>query len=119
MEEIEKWREWSVKIPAIALKPGWKIKVVPPFSGAISRFRIIDSDGDEVSIYLDCFDRLGCFGEPYWEVYPYQDDVGRCMMADTDELVRMIEVGLIQQKKPDPIPGCDGGDMMPVTEARG
>lgn len=116
VEAMEKWREWSKRIPYIALKPEWYIRITPPFGGAMARFFISDNSNNSVSVYLDCFDRLGCSGEPYWEVFPYQDDVGRCVMADTDELVRMIEVGLNQQKKTVTIPGCDGVDMMPVTE---
>jgi len=45
----------------------------------------------EKSIYLDSHDRLGCVGEPYWEVYPCDGDTGRCLKAEIAELLKLIE----------------------------
>lgn len=42
------------------------------------------------SIYLDCYGRLGCYGSPYWEVYPYEGDVFRCDMSDAEGLLNAI-----------------------------
>jgi hypothetical protein len=59
----------------------------------MARFRVRLPDHspiDDVSVYLDCYDRIGFFGAPYWEVYPYHGDVGRCRMADIDKLLEMI-----------------------------
>lgn len=51
-----------------------------------------------VSVYLDCFDNLGVYGEPYWEVYPYDDDIYRCDMKDTKKLLRAINHSIKQQE---------------------
>ncbi len=89
IEKDEKWLEWIKKIPHLQFKENWKIKILPPFSYAMVRFRV-DKDNNYVSVYLDCYDRLGYFGEPYWEVYPYKDDIYRVKMNNTDELMKII-----------------------------
>lgn len=93
IENQEKWRDYIKTIPAIKFNPEWGIKVIPPFGGAFARF-IVEFNGKTASIYLDCNDSLGCMGEPYWEVYPVGDDVGRCLMAETDELLSLINESL-------------------------
>ena len=93
IEEKEEWREWAKKIPAIEFDQGWKVKVIPPFAWSIVRF-IVEVGDKSVSVYLDCFDAIGCYGSPYWEVYPYGDDVGRCGIDDTGELLSMIRQSL-------------------------
>lgn len=85
--------KWSREIPEIEFPGDWAIRIIPPFKGAIVRFRArLPHMGkeDSVSIYLDCYDTLGCYGSPYWEVYPYRGDVERCDMMDIEELLRMI-----------------------------
>jgi hypothetical protein len=93
VEYAEGWRDMLHDIPALRFPPHWHVRMSPPFSGAIVRFRVsLDGDTDhESSVYLDVWDRIGYMGEPYWEVYPYQDDVGRCPMNDTVKLMDMIE----------------------------
>lgn len=89
--ESERWIE---EIPYLNFKPEWKVKVIPPFCGAVVRFRI-DYNDIELSVYLDCYDNLGSVGQPYWELYPYvNDDTFRCLMNDTDELLHAIEISL-------------------------
>lgn len=90
IEREDKWRESIDVIPYIEFPPDWKVQVIPPFGGAMARFRVRLPSGDEKSVYLDFYDRLGYFGAPYWEVYPYEDDVGRCQMADVARLLEMI-----------------------------
>ena len=89
IEHDEKWREWSDKIPALKFPPDWEVKIIPPFAGAIVRFTV-EGLVYNVSVYLDVYDRLGCYGKPYWEVYPYRDGCGRCDMENTVELLEMI-----------------------------
>lgn len=89
IEAEQDWRGWVDKIPAIHFDPGWNVQVIPPFGGALARFRVMVGDKTS-SVYLDGHEALGFFGEPYWEVYPVGDDVGRCAMADTDELLSLI-----------------------------
>jgi len=90
IETREEWRKWMGRIPAIEFPAGWQVKVIPPFGGAMARFRVL-AGGKDISVYLDVFDRLGCVGAPYWEVYPYQGDVGRVPMDDVSGLIAMIQ----------------------------
>jgi len=96
MEKEFEWRKWSQQIPYLKFKQEWFVKITPPFMNAIIRFRVALTEKSEksVSVYLDCYDMLGIMGEPYWEVYPYEGDVGRCAINQMDELFRMIDVGL-------------------------
>lgn len=92
IEQDERWRDWIARIPAIPMLAGWRVQVLPPYAGALARFTVINAAGQHKSVYLDVWERLGCWdGEPYWEVYPVDNDTGRCDMADVAELVRMIE----------------------------
>lgn len=84
-------RGWGRRIPFLDFPEGWKIKVIPPFGGAVIRF-LVSEDGESwVSIYMDGYENLGYFGgEPYWEVYPVDGDVGRVELDETDALLEMI-----------------------------
>lgn len=93
IEEAQDWRGWCKRIPAINFKQEWDVKIIPPFSGAMVRF-IVEYNGKSASVYLDCFDALGYFGAPYWEVYPVGDDVGRVAMEDVAGLLWLIEDSL-------------------------
>lgn len=85
------WTRWTKEVPEIEFPQGWKIKIIPPFAGAVVRFRVnLPEHEDSVSIYLDCYEQLGCFGQPYWEVYPYRGSTGRCKMKDVPRLLEMI-----------------------------
>jgi len=92
-ERVFDWRGWVEKIPAIKFNPDWEVQVVPPFGGALARFWV-HYKGEWCSVYLDGFDLLGHCGEPYWEVYPYEDDVYRCTMNNTDSLIEAISKSL-------------------------
>ena len=100
IERDEDWHDWANKIPTIEFPSNWKISIIPPFGGAMARFRVSrDGKQGDVSVYLDVFDRLGSFGSPYWEVYPIDDDVGRCSMLNVGRLKRLISRGLQQLPK--------------------
>lgn len=89
--ESGKWRE---EIPYIQFNNSWLVKIIPPSTGAVVRFLVKlpgMSEGDRVSIYLDCYNKLGFSSGPYWEVYPYHGDVGRCSINDIPRLLEMIE----------------------------
>lgn len=79
-------REWVKKIPAIKFPQHWEVQITPSFAGALVRFRV----NNKVSVYLDGYDVLGIEGEPYWEVYPHDNDVFRCGMNDIDALLKAI-----------------------------
>jgi len=93
IERNEEWDKWSKEIPFINFDKEWSIKIIPPFAGAIARFVVKDGE-NIISVYLDCYDNLGCFGSPYWEMYPrtYEDyeDVYRTGMKDVDDLIENI-----------------------------
>ena len=94
--QIMEHSKWKKEIPYIQFPTDWKVQISPPFAGAVVRFRV-KKDNAEVSIYLDCYDRLGCYGEPYWEVYPHQGDVYRCDMVDTESLLKAILESILEQ----------------------
>jgi len=90
VESKQKWREEIDRIPYIQFPADWKIQVIPPFANAVVRFKVKLPCGKDKSIYLDSREALGCYGSPYWEVYPYHGETGRCSIDDVDELLRMI-----------------------------
>jgi len=94
VEEKEKWREWYFKIPYLRFKPEWEVSIGPPFTGAMARFRLRYKE-NEISVYLDCFSRLGFYGdgyaEPYWKMRPYENDTARFAMSDTEGLLAAID----------------------------
>ena len=94
IEQEEDWRGWIDKIPFIKFPRSWMVQVIPPFAGALVRFRIKRKDSKHfVSVYLDGFENLGFHaGTPYWEVYPIGGDVEKCDMNDTKKLLRLIQV---------------------------
>jgi hypothetical protein len=93
-------REWVEKIPDISFPEGWLVRPMPNWAGSMVRF-LVTKEGlkDRVSVYLDCYERIGCYGEPYWEAYPVGDDVARCAMNDVDGLIEMIGEGLTHMEK--------------------
>ena len=103
MEEEYEWRKWVEELPYLNFKDDWKVKVIPPFGGAVVRFHIKHKEDENawVSVYLDCYRELGVVDEPYWEVYPYHyedyEDVFRVGLGDEDELIKRIEESLKQQ----------------------
>jgi hypothetical protein len=92
IEKEQKWLEEIKVIPFIQFPADWKIQVIPPFGDAVVRFRVQLPSGKEKSVYLDHRESLGIYGdiEPYWEVYPYNDDVGRCGREEIDKLLEYI-----------------------------
>jgi len=92
IEELMGWRFWMENIPFIQFPSEWKVKIIPPFAGAIIRFKIQKEGIDfEVSVYLDCYDVLGYYGSPYWEVSPHLGDTQRISMDNVDGLLKTIE----------------------------
>ena len=92
-DEAFETRKWIKQIPAIKFPPEWEIQIIPPFSGALVRFRI----NDKTSVYLDGYGLLGAVDKPYWEVYPHEDDVFRCDMNDVDGLLKAISESILEQ----------------------
>lgn len=91
MEREFEWRKWCKEIPYIEWPAGWKVKAIPPTVGAVIRYNILIPNHEErISVYLDCYEMLGYYGKPYWEIYPYKGDTYRCDMENTEELVKAI-----------------------------
>jgi hypothetical protein len=100
VENIQEYRKWADKIPAIKFPSDWCVQIIPPYGGAIVRFTVQRYGcKNKVSVYLDCYDRLGYVGRPYWELYPYKGDTYRCAMEDIDELLDIIDYALGNKRK--------------------
>ena len=91
IEGKEKWREIIKDIPPLHFKPEWKVFVIPPLAGAVARFCVENEAGKRVSVYLDWYAKLGFMDKPYYELYPFEDDVKRYYLDETDELMADIE----------------------------
>lgn len=90
IEQADRWSEIIKEIPFIQFPADWKIRVIPPFGGLQARFQVQLPNGNEKSVYLDYYDRAGCMGSPYWEVYPVRGDCGRCFRDNVEELLELI-----------------------------
>ena len=94
----KEFREDFDTLPFIQFPPHWFVKVIGPFGGASIRFLVnLKADiKNSVSVYADLHERLGHFGgDPHWEIYPDIDDNNsRIPIADTDELIKQIEMSL-------------------------
>lgn len=99
LQDDQMYRDWQYHMPAIPFNPAWEVRILPPFGGAMVRFTA-KANGRSVSVYLDVDESLGFFtgdGDefvPYWEIYPYGDDVFRCQFNDIDGLVGAINESL-------------------------
>ena len=94
--DLMEHKKWTEQIPYISFPAEWKVKIIPPFGGAVIRFYVMQENA-EVSAYLDCYDNIGLCGEPYWEIYPYKSDVFRCGIYETDKLLRAIKNSISDQ----------------------
>ena len=91
VESEEKWDTICKSVPALNFKEEWDVKVIPPFGGAVTRFQI-EKDGKFLcSVYLDWYDKLGCYGAPYYELYPWESDIKRYALTEVNELMADIE----------------------------
>lgn len=98
VETHYEWSKWQTDVPYLTFREDWKVRVIPPFGGAVVRFLVRRDDtpeGEVVSVYLDCYGELGAMDRPYWEIYPAEDgDTDRFYMAETDELLAGIAASL-------------------------
>lgn len=100
IEEVEEWRKWCKEIPYIKFPNSWQVQIIPPITLAIVRFKVKKAHTrNEISVYLDCYNRLGFSIEPYWEIYPDANDSNaRFAMADTEGLIKAIANSLKKNK---------------------
>jgi hypothetical protein len=40
VESQERWHEWERLMPQLHFKENWGVTIIPPFGGAIIRFRV-------------------------------------------------------------------------------
>lgn len=99
IEKEHEWMKWHKEVPYIQWPSDWLVKAVPPFGGAVIRYNIkhVDKPDSFVSVYLDCYDEIGCVGQPYWEIYPIGGECERYMMDETDQLIDGIKRSLNAQ----------------------
>jgi len=84
IEDQEEWGRWSQEIPEITFPPEWRIRMRPPTVGAIVRF-----DCNGISVYLDCYAKLGAWNVPYWEIHPSED--GDCERFEMNDVVGLLD----------------------------
>lgn len=98
IEKVFSWHHWIEKIPYISFPDNWEVQITPPFGGAIVRFRVKEKGYKHwISIYLDCYDVIGFYNGPYWEIYPHMGDTYRVSMENTDELIEKIKEALSKE----------------------
>lgn len=93
------WGKWAMEIPYLRFPSHWHVKIIPPFITGVIRFIVkTDKTADRsVSVDLDCYDRAGFVGEPYWEVYPYRDAIKRrCLLKETERLLNYVAESLLE-----------------------
>lgn len=95
--ELEKgleYKRWMKELPFMEIPAGFKIKVVPPFHGAVVRFWIqkvgsVDMQ-DSVSVYFDSANVLGWMEHPYWEAYPIDGECQRYFVGEEEKMIADI-----------------------------
>lgn len=102
VEEQYEWRKWQKEIPYINFDKDWLVRAIPAFHCGVIRYNVQHKKHPDlwVSIYLDCYDQVGCMDEPYWELYPNDDgDCDRFLMADVAGLVGSIRRAFKHQRE--------------------
>ena len=86
-------RKWVKTLPYLTFKPEWNVKIIPPTGGAVIRFLVAhkNNPSNTISVYFDGYNLLGCCKQPYWEMYPFEDDAARFSENETEELMQCIE----------------------------
>lgn len=95
IENEERWRYWCEAIPYLHFDSDWVVKVIPPFGGALSRF-VVKKGNKSVSVYFEASCNLGWYADkhgnplPYFEIYPYENDVKRYGIDQTEQMIADI-----------------------------
>ena len=95
MEVESKWQfeEWRKEIPYLNFKEEWNVKMIPHSGKAMVRF-IVKVGDVRLSVYLDCYEKLG-LDKPYWEIFPAKDgDTERFLINEADDLINAIDDSL-------------------------
>jgi len=78
------------EIPYIQFPAERQIQPLPNFWWSVARFMVKSWD-KAMSVYLDCYDALWVFWEPYWEAYPCKEYGFRCAMNNTNALIEAMQ----------------------------
>jgi len=107
-DEAFETKRWNVELPYLKFPSHWQVKIVPPNTMAVIRFRVkTDKSKDSISIYFDGYNLLGYMNGPYWEIYPIDDDTERFYLGEEQEMLRRIEVALQQMEKENDKSECE------------
>lgn len=93
LEQAECWLKIIPQIPSLNFPPEYQVQIIPPFGGAMARFRVRTAEmppKEFVSVYLDFYNSLGYMEGPYWESYGGSGDPERFMLDDTNGLLSEI-----------------------------
>lgn len=94
LERALDYGRWMKELPFFTVPEGFKIKVVPPWHGAVIRFWIQKDDAvdmeNSVSVYFDSMNVLGSMSQPYWEAYPIDDDCRRYFVGEEEKMMSDI-----------------------------
>lgn len=115
IEERQRWRDEIDRLPWIQFPSSWRVKVILPYGDAVVRFLVKLPDGAEKSVCCDSRNSLGFYTDPptpYWEVYPYNSDIGRCAVDDVAGLLEMIREGAADDRDSTPDHTEDKLDMV-------
>lgn len=91
---------WVEQIPHLHFPAGWSVKIVPPYLFAVIRFEAYSGQG-KVSVYLDGYGMLGSVEEPYWEIYPGDEngEPSRFSMSETSAMLSAVQESLDRQNR--------------------
>jgi hypothetical protein len=84
------WDKWVRDLPFLEFPSHWRVKIVPPYFGAIIRFYVDDKRGGCVSVYLDGCNHLGYGPHPYWEAYAIDGGAKRFLVGEVEVLFSAI-----------------------------
>lgn len=93
---------WLNKLPEIKFPDDYNIKLIPPCTPAIIQFHITLKKNKNclTSIFLDCYELMGVYYSPYWEIHPFiEGSIRRCGIYNTKKLLELIDQSLKEQIK--------------------
>lgn len=98
-EGVQEYDKWVKLMPALEFPRFWKVRILPPFGGAMVRFQVVKGSA-KVSVYFDAHGRLGAMDSPYWEIYSNDiDDNERFLLGDEKRMLIKISRSLTKQRK--------------------
>jgi len=94
MRESHQLREHWIKhfplLPIMSFPSNWKVQIIPPYGGALIRFKLYPNIATIISVYLDVDDSLGSVGAPYWEIYDGHETHRYLLASETQEMNKKL-----------------------------